>query len=753
MRNHRKILSGASFMALAATLTSPALAQDQAAPADTDEYEEIIVTGTAGGAALRKQDASFAITSVSADDLAAAAPKSTAEIFTLVPGVWAESSGGKGGANIDVRGLPAGGDAPFVTLSVAGAPIFGTPTLSFLEQSTIFRVDDTIASVEALRGGPSAVFARGEPGVTLNFRLKEGKDETEGGVRFTSSDYDLQQVDFFLSGALGKDLYYTVGGYASTSPGIRDAQFNSERGFQLSGNLTYHFDRGKISAWTRQTDDVGQWYLPIALNAGLDLGTFSPLGNATRLREIQVDADGNTKIFDFRRGRGWKGNLSGLNVEFEVSDNITLRNNLAYLKGDADTYGLVPSGAAVTAGAVSAVTGNPVETVGGVTLADGDFVQTYGHWVVEKDLESLTNDLSLAFDLGSNEVTIGYYRSSFSSDDWWSLGNPVGLQLTRNGDMLANVTPADIEAAGGGAGFAFGLQGAGDANINAVYLADSFDVTDKLRIDAGIRNEWVELNYVVDTGPGFPDGTRDRNIHYTKNEFSYTAAANYAFSDTFGAFVRFSDGETFPNFDTLRDGVDRTFDIKQLEAGLKYTSDHVRLYATGFRNTNERFQSTLGANDATVFKTRSYGLELDSTLVFGAFNLATIATLQDATITENEADPTLVGNRVHRQPRIQVRVAPSFDFEVGDWNANLYAAAQIVGNRFENLANTVELGSYTKVDLGVKVDTPSGLYGQVHADNLFDSHGLTEGDPRSATAPNGRPILGRSFRFSVGFRF
>src|SRR3546814_1761996 len=79
--------------------------------------------------------------------------------------------------------------------------------------------------------------------------------------------------------------------------------------------------------------------------------------------------------------------------------------------------------------------------------------------------------------------------------------------------------------------------------------------------------------------------------------------------DTFGAFVRFSDGETFPNFDTLRDGVDRTFDIKQLEAGLKYTSDHVRLYATGYRNTNERFQSTLGADDATAFTTRAYGLD------------------------------------------------------------------------------------------------------------------------------------------------
>src|SRR3546814_17713282 len=113
-------------MALAISASAPAWAQgEDAATEETDEGSEIIVTGTAGGAGLRKQDASFAITSVSADDLTIAAPKSTAEIFSLVPGVWAESSGGQGGANIDVRGLPDGGDAPFVPLSVAGAPIFG----------------------------------------------------------------------------------------------------------------------------------------------------------------------------------------------------------------------------------------------------------------------------------------------------------------------------------------------------------------------------------------------------------------------------------------------------------------------------------------------------------------------------------------------------------------------------------------------------------------------------------------------------
>src|SRR3546814_5017040 len=95
MRNYHKSLSYSSVMALAISASAPAWAQGEDAAAATDEGSEIIVTGTAGGAGLRKQDASFAITSVSSEELSVAAPKSTAEIFTLVPGVWAESSCGK----------------------------------------------------------------------------------------------------------------------------------------------------------------------------------------------------------------------------------------------------------------------------------------------------------------------------------------------------------------------------------------------------------------------------------------------------------------------------------------------------------------------------------------------------------------------------------------------------------------------------------------------------------------------------------
>ena len=244
--------------------------------------EEVVVTGTAGGAEIRKFDASFAITTMSESDIAEYAPQSTADLLKLVPGVWSESSGGVSGANVFVRGFPGGGDAPFYTLQVNGAPIFPPPTLSFLENTTLFRVDETVERVEALRGGPNPVFSNGQPGLTTNFILREGGDETEGLVKYTTSDYDLNRFDGYLSGEIGDRLYYMLGGYLESSPGIRDAGFNARKGSQFTVNLTKEIDNGTFNLFHRRTDDHGQWYLPSPLNApDVDAG-YSQLGALNR---------------------------------------------------------------------------------------------------------------------------------------------------------------------------------------------------------------------------------------------------------------------------------------------------------------------------------------------------------------------------------------------------------------------------------------------------------------------------------------
>src|SRR5688500_10374057 len=129
---------GVSAAALSTTVCASLLlaalpAQAQEAEAETQStLEEVIVTGTAAGAEIQKVEASFAITTVSAEDITQYSPQSTADLLKLVPGVWSESSGGVSGANVMVRGFPGGGDAPYLTVQVDGVPIYPISTLSFL---------------------------------------------------------------------------------------------------------------------------------------------------------------------------------------------------------------------------------------------------------------------------------------------------------------------------------------------------------------------------------------------------------------------------------------------------------------------------------------------------------------------------------------------------------------------------------------------------------------------------------------------
>lgn len=89
----------------------------------------------------------------------------------------------------------------------------------------------------------------------------------------------------------------------------------------------------------------------------------------------------------------------------------------------------------------------------------------------------------------------------------------------------------------------------------------------------------------------------------------------------------------------------------------------------------------------------------------------------------------------------------------GSWEGSVYAALTLVGERYGDNGNTVKLPSFNKFDLGVLLYHDSGFFFQLHGDNLNDSDGITEGDPRNPSAPNGRPIFGRSVRFSVGYDF
>ena len=455
----------AHAVSVAALIAAPASAQ-QAATGPSTELEEVVVTGTAAGAELRKVEASFAITTLDDTAITEFAPQSTADLLRLVPGVWSESTGGVSGANVMVRGFPGGGDAPYLTVQLNGAPVYPISTLSFLENTTMFRIDETIERVEALRGGPNPVFSNGQSGLTTNFILREGGEETEGLVKYTASDYDLRRFDGYISGPLGEDFYYMVGGYITSSPGLRDAGYNSDEGNQFTINLTRVLERGKVTVFYRQTDDYGQWYLPVALNVpGVDAG-YNQLGSRNRVQEIITTNSGpdfanggdpaapdpTIKQLDLDDGRGWNGSVTGGSVVLDITDGWTLTDRFSLTTGDANTTGLVPDGGAVQVGALLAdpavdpravVIGPITGAVTGRAIGADEFIQQFGAWEVLKDVDAFTNDISLTWDFERGSATFGYYASSVSSNDLWALGNSEYQVVEQGGEIVTGIACND----------------------------------------------------------------------------------------------------------------------------------------------------------------------------------------------------------------------------------------------------------------------------------------------------------------------
>src|SRR5512146_2516737 len=139
-----------------------------------NSLQEVVVTGTPEVSGVRLLDASFPVSSASLQQIHLALPSSAADILKIFPGLWAESSGGETGANIEVAGFPGGGDAPYVTYQIEGSPVYPAPSLAFMDNSSLLRLDDTIERIEVVQGGPSVVYSNGQIGATTNIILRRG---------------------------------------------------------------------------------------------------------------------------------------------------------------------------------------------------------------------------------------------------------------------------------------------------------------------------------------------------------------------------------------------------------------------------------------------------------------------------------------------------------------------------------------------------------------------------------------------------
>ncbi len=679
-----------------AVVGSTAVAQQEqpdTSPPTRDEsgLETIVVTGTAAASGVRKLEASFNIVTANQEQIRRANPKSTADLLKISPGMWPESTGGQTGANIEIAGFPGGGDAPYFTTLLMGSPLYGMPTLSFFETSTIIRLDETVKSVEILQGGPSVVFAGGQMGATANFLLRTGTDTPEGSLGLTSGDQKLWRVDGFYGFPIGGDWFGSVGGFFRQSDGVRDPEYTADEGGQFTATLKRELDGGQFLVYARYLDEKNQFITPIPLiQRGTDQFSaypgFDPLEGtyySEAIRHVRLDGypNGGTNA-DLANGRGAQMWFLGVNYDQELANGWSLTNKFLANDGDVDTNALfsgsnpallfdelytLPTdlgGLALPAGSATA---NFVG--GGAVPLDQDVIHQ-GWWFIHKELRNFNNDFRLSKEIfDGNTLTMGVYLAYYEMDDEWALGNqmmmtnepnarPITVSYVSGGQTFLRTDEQGVLDNGG-----FNIAQHGRAFNTAVYLSDSWRI-DRWLLDASVRWENQDArnnvcnltNVDLDGNPltiynnAVPvcNGTF-AVTDYDEDFISWTVGANFSFTDNMSAYARINRGGHFLDFDngirgSTTGNTDPMQEVDNYEVGFKFQNDllyaDISAYYRDF--TGLAYQQTTAAGAPTgqrlFYGSESKGVNFIGALTPGEnFRFEVVANWLDGEYTDFDA--------------------------------------------------------------------------------------------------------------------
>src|SRR5580698_2681778 len=190
---------------------------------------EIIVTGRAGALNRTKLQTSYSVTSIGYNALSLQEPTSVTETLKSVPGFWVEASGGEASGNVRARGVPVDGFGS-IQLMEDGVPVQHDPALGHLNADQAFRFDETIQSIEVVRGGPSSVFYSNAPAGAVNYIPRAVGDKTEGIFKLTLGDYSLNREDLWIGAPLGDGWKLAAGGFYRTGAGARNPGYTGNHG-------------------------------------------------------------------------------------------------------------------------------------------------------------------------------------------------------------------------------------------------------------------------------------------------------------------------------------------------------------------------------------------------------------------------------------------------------------------------------------------------------------------------------------------
>ena len=773
---------------------------------DAQSLDEIIVTGVVNPKS--KIESSISVSTMNAKLIEQASPRSAGELFRNVPGIRAESSGGEGNANFNVRGVPvSSGGSRYFQIQEDGLPLNLFGDTSFGNADNFLRIDSNIGRVEAIRGGSASTQTSNGPAGIINMISKTGA--TEGGSIGTTFglDYETNRLDFEYGMPLGNGLSYHVGGFMRTGEGPRNIGYQGNKGGQIKANLTKRFDNGYVRTYIKYLNDKSVMYLPMPMLLEGDnsnptysnLPGFDITSDATHSAYLQQSAgtspfDGSRHVNDVRSGNNPISKSIGAEFSFDLPNDFKVTGKARYSNNSGEWVAPFTAGVG-TVSEMETLARDASGATGSLVYSDGAreaFAPSNGlaqviHMfdVTVDDLSNFFSDVKISKKINDNiGVTAGLFTATQNTKIGWQW-NSFLSEVKGGGEARL----ADFDGYSRNGQFSYGTPVWGNCcqrkyntvhNVNSPYVGIDASINDKLNFDGSVRFENVNVNGNIQGGPTSQDsfdydgngtiegievsvplivGNAGQIVNDEYNFISYSAGLNYKIKEGTAMFARYSAGASGRAADRNSYGIDGLADVQydelsQLEVGYKTRLSNGVLNLTGFMsNTNEGISNELNRTVGNPFK--ALGLEAETALSFGD-NLSVNGSF---TWTKAEIDGGVnKGNTPRRQAELVYNISPSYNF--GETKQHSFALSVLgTSKSYAQDDNDLVMPAYAYVNLTGRTGLTKGLSLVLSVNNIFDTVGITEveGNGDGAFGSNrlvrARSISGRSSTLSLQYKF
>lgn len=528
-----------------------------------------------------------------------------------------------------------------------------------------------VERIEILEGPGSALFGSGPPGGTINIVHYTPSPEFHFGGNIQAGSFGTVSNSDYITGPTGiSGLNYRVDATFSRADGFRDLysrddEIRPQLQWQL-GNHTINFalDLRQIH---ETPDSYGLIYF-----------------HGTPISGVSIDSKYSTP-FAFANENFVRPTISD---SWKINDFLTINNRFSYLHRTLDVLG----------------NGDSTST----KVSDGEVV---GRQLRQQDDNDNSFDYQLEpvwrFGTGSVAHTLltGFEFQHQTIDTSRSTADLPNIP-----DAFAPVPP---ETSLANLKFLCDAKHSCDddelaANYYSLYATDQIDVTDKLKVRAGVRQDWWDTSLTpLISVPGRFDSNGQpllANVRYTQNNapVSWNIGALYKVLPWMSPYVGVSKSHLANfNSENTQNGIGAPESALQYEAGIKFSflQDRLVLNTALFdvERDNVAAAVTINGEESVVFdsqRTKGAEASLDAAVTDHLHVLVNV-TAQHAVITDNPQGITSVGNHPQGAPAYMANLWTTYDFAIaGIPGFHIGAGVNYMGKSYSDITNVNSIPSY-----------------------------------------------------------